>query len=86
VARPGLSVRILVERFAPAGVRLAMVDRAPRRLPALRTPAPDDIGDEVAEDGTPPIVRDIRQSVVWLRPAADLRQRNTRTRPPAVVT
>ncbi|MCG0068448.1 ATP-binding protein [Streptomyces tricolor] len=38
----GPSVRVLVERPAPDRIRLAVVDRAPRRLPELRTPGPDD--------------------------------------------
>lgn len=38
----GPSVRIAVDRPVTDRVRLAVVDRAPRRLPVLRAPGPDD--------------------------------------------
>ncbi|AEW95649.1 MULTISPECIES: ATP-binding protein [Streptomycetaceae] len=39
----GASVRIAVDRPADDRVRLAVVDRAPRRLPELRTPGPEEV-------------------------------------------
>ncbi|MGW5868299.1 ATP-binding protein [Streptomyces sp. NPDC055239] len=40
----GPLVRILIDRRADGAVYVAVVDRAPRRLPQMRTPRPDDFG------------------------------------------
>ncbi|MFC9624599.1 ATP-binding protein [Streptomyces sp. NPDC056930] len=39
----GPAVRIIVDRPADDRVYVAVIDRAPQRLPEMRTPAPDDV-------------------------------------------